>query len=188
MQQEKVDGIWSPVQTSVQQLADRISLNGTYMPLANSDEQIWTGFPLRTHRRCDNPMFDIANKIAYDGQMVKDTKDDTDNDFIGNSTWFHVEDTTLVNKHTLKDEIELLKIKIQELRGEEYQDEIFIISPFALVASFCEWEFKNDPKVSCGTIHRFQGKEADIVFLVLGSDPKSLGARNWASQKPICSM
>lgn len=184
MQQEKVDQIWSPVHTSVQQLADRISEKGTYMPLANSDEKIWTGFPLRTHRRCDNPMFDIANKIAYDGQMVKDTEDDTINKFIGNSTWFHVEDTTLVNKHTLKGEIELLKIKIQELRGEKYQGEIFIISPFALVAGFCEWEFKNDPKISCGTIHRFQGKEADVVFLVLGSDPKSPGARNWASQKP----
>ncbi|MFC7345377.1 AAA domain-containing protein [Chryseobacterium zhengzhouense] len=184
MQQEKVDQIWSPVHTSVQQLADRISEKGTYMPLANSDEKIWTGFPLRTHRRCDNPMFDIANKIAYDGQMVKDTEDDNINKFIGNSTWFHVEDTTLVNKHTLKGEIELLKIKIQELRGEKYQGEIFIISPFALVAGFCEWEFKNDPKISCGTIHRFQGKEADVVFLVLGSDPKSPGARNWASQKP----
>ncbi|MEJ5049362.1 AAA domain-containing protein [Chryseobacterium culicis] len=184
MQQEKVDEIWSPVQTSVQQLADRISANGTYMPLANSDEQIWTGFPLRTHRRCDNPMFDIANKIAYDGQMVKDTEDDTKNKFIGNSTWFHVEDTNLVNKHTLKGEIELLKIKIQELKENEYQGEIFIISPFALVAGFCEWEFKNNPKIYCGTIHRFQGKEADVVFLVLGSDPKSPGARNWASQKP----
>lgn len=184
MQQEKVDKIWSPIQTSVQQLADRISVNGTYMPLANSDEQIWTGFPLRTHRRCDNPMFDIANKIAYDGQMVKDTKDDTKNNFIGNSKWFHVEDTTLVNKHTLKGEIELLKIKIQELKESKYQGEIFIISPFALVANFCAWEFHNDPKISCGTIHKFQGKEADIVFLVLGSDPKSPGARNWASEKP----
>ncbi|GEN66264.1 DEAD/DEAH box helicase [Chryseobacterium rhizosphaerae] len=184
MQQEKVDKIWSPVQTSVQQLADRISVNGTYMPLANSDEQIWTGFPLRTHRRCDNPMFDIANKIAYDGQMVKDTKDDTKNKFIGNSTWFHVEGTNLINKHTLKGEIELLKIKIQELKESKYQGEIFIISPFSLVADFCEWEFHNDPKISCGTIHKFQGKEADIVFLVLGSDPKSPGARNWASEKP----
>ncbi|ROI06889.1 hypothetical protein EGI16_03015 [Chryseobacterium sp. G0240] len=184
MQQEKVDKIWSPVQTSVQQLADRISVNGTYMPIANSDDHIWTGFPLRTHRRCDNPMFDIANKIAYDGQMVKDTIDDTDNTFIGISTWFHVEDTNLINKHTLKGEIELLKIKIRELRDTDYQGDIFIISPFSLVAEVCEWEFKNDPKISCGTIHKFQGKEADIVFLVLGSDPRSPGARNWASEKP----
>ncbi|RMZ59110.1 hypothetical protein D1632_12605 [Chryseobacterium nematophagum] len=184
MQQEKVGEIWSPVHTSVQQLADRISVNGTYMPLANSDEQIWTGFPLRTHRRCENPMFDIANKIAYSGQMVKDTQDETDNTFIGDSTWFHVEDTNLINKHTLKGEIELLKIKIQELKGKKYQGEIFIISPFSLVAGFCEWEFKNDPKISCGTIHKFQGKEANVVFLVLGSNPKSPGARNWASEKP----
>lgn len=41
-----------------------------------------------------------------------------------------------------------------------------------------------DKKIECGTIHRFQGKEADVVFLVLGGDPRSQGARNWVSQKP----
>ncbi|WP_413603275.1 AAA domain-containing protein [Flavobacterium sp. 7A] len=59
-----------------------------------------------------------------------------------------------------------------------------MISPFKSVASSCEEEFRNDKKILCGTINKFQGKEAEIVFLVLGSDPKSTGARNWASQKP----
>ncbi len=176
---------WSPYRVSVQQLADRVSKAGTYMPLGDSDEKIWTGFPLRTHRRCDDPMFSIANKIAYSNQMVKAANKNSQEEFIGPSTWFNINtEVTLINKHVVIEEIELLKQKIKDLRNLGFKEGIYVISPFKSIASYCENTFRGDRKVSCGTIHRFQGKEADIVFLVLGSDPKSSGARNWASQKP----
>lgn len=35
-----------------------------------------------------------------------------------------------------------------------------------------------------GTIHTFQGKEAPIVFLVLGADKNSSGAASWAVREP----
>jgi hypothetical protein len=176
---------WSPYRTSVQQLTDRVSLSGTYMNIGDTDEKIWTGFPLRTHRRCDDPMFSIANKIAYSDQMVKAIDTNSTEALIGASCWFNVSTApTLINKHVIKEEIELLKLKITELINIGYEGEIYVISPFKSIASYCNEILRKQPKISCGTIHTFQGKEADIVFLVLGSDPKSSGARNWASQKP----
>jgi len=177
---------WSPYRVSVQQLADRISLSGTFMTIGNTDEKIWTGFPLRTHRRCDDPMFSIANKIAYSNQMVKAITANSKEEFIGNSSWFNssTDVVSLFNKHVVKEEVIFLSQKINELRNSGYVGIIYVISPFKSVASYCTNTFKGDNKILCGTIHTFQGKEADIVFLVLGSDPKSSGARNWASQKP----
>ena len=177
---------WSPYRASVQQLADRVSLSGTYMNVGNTDEKIWTGFPLRTHRRCDDPMFSIANKIAYNNQMVKALTTNSEEVFIGNSCWFdlNTDVVSLINKHVIKEEIIFLSHKINELRNIGYDGIIYVISPFKSIASYCTNTFRGDKKISCGTIHTFQGKETDIVFLVLGSDPKSQGARNWASMKP----
>jgi len=44
----------------------------------------------------------------------------------------------------------------------------------------------NSKGSECGTVHAFQGKEAAIVFLVLGSAPgqSSAGACPWAASKP----
>jgi predicted nucleic acid-binding Zn-ribbon protein len=177
----KNEPIWSPHQSSAQQLADRISPQGTEME--QSDEQkIWTGFPLRTHRRCADPMFTIANHIAYSDQMVKATPDSENSAALGPSTWFHVAGKTVENKQVIREEIELLKEKLAIIQD---RDNIFVISPFKSVADKCRTELHiNFPKVKCGTIHTFQGKETDTVFLVLGSDPKSEGARRWASAKP----
>jgi hypothetical protein len=181
----KVPVEWSPYKVSVQQLADRVSVWGTSMPVGNTDEEIWTGFSLRTHRRCDDPMFSISNKIAYSNQMVKAVKSNSQEAYIGPSAWFDVSaPTTMIGKHVVKEEITVLAQKISELRNTGYRGNIYIISPFKSVAFYCNEQFRNQQNISCGTIHRFQGKEADIVFLVLGSDPKFNGARNWASQKP----
>jgi len=35
-----------------------------------------------------------------------------------------------------------------------------------------------------GTVHTFQGKEEDIVFMVLGADAEHRGAAGWAASKP----
>lgn len=39
---------------------------------------------------------------------------------------------------------------------------------------------KNNKATNIGMVHTFQGKEAKIVFLVLGADGESTGAARWA--------
>lgn len=177
----KLDDIWFPSKSSAQELADRVSLQGSQIGL--TEESIWTGFPLRTHRRCDNPMFDLANDIAYAGQMVKAKKDEPYNCLLGPSGWFNINGTTVKNKQVVLEEIEILRDKLEMLNS--HQGDVYVISPFKSVANECrELARSIGSKAKCGTIHTFQGREADIVFLVLGSDPASPGSRLWASATP----
>ncbi|NIG55883.1 DEAD/DEAH box helicase [Chitinophaga sp. Cy-1792] len=184
-QQYNLDDTWSPLCSSAQVLADRISRPGTYIRTGEK-AAVWTGFPLRTHRRCDDPMFRIANQIAYNGQMVKVSTDKKEARFIGPSSWFHVKGGAGNSGHVIEEEISLLEEKIKQLQRTEYdqQQPVYVISPFVTVADRCRQVFRHQPAIQIGTIHTFQGREAEIVFLVLGSDPNKAEARKWASRKP----
>ncbi|MEO7196048.1 MAG: AAA domain-containing protein [Pseudonocardiaceae bacterium] len=54
-----VDEQWLSSRTSVQRLADRLTQLDTWLPC--DEDTIWVGAPLTVHRRCDQPMFGIAN-------------------------------------------------------------------------------------------------------------------------------
>jgi superfamily I DNA and/or RNA helicase len=41
-----------------------------------------------------------------------------------------------------------------------------------------------DHEITAGTIHTAQGREADIVVIVLGGDPRRTGDKAWAAEKP----
>jgi len=170
------DDYWSPVYHSAQSLADRVTPVGTYIDV-NGDLPIWTGIPLRAHRRCGEPMFSLSNAIAYNEQMVKVTPDMVSN--IPRSAWIDVAGAIVLNKHAIAEEIGELRLCLQQLRY--YTGKIYVISPFVSVAGICREEFK---WVSCGTIHTFQGKEAEVVFLILGTLPESVHARSWVAQSP----
>ncbi|CTP83796.1 superfamily I DNA and RNA helicase [Xanthomonas translucens pv. poae] len=68
------------------------------------------------------------------------------------------------------------------------QAKVFVISPFRKIAQACRSRIKQAgfSGIECGTVHTFQGKEADIVFFVLGTapGPQGAGARAWAAGKP----
>jgi hypothetical protein len=58
------------------------------------------------------------------------------------------------------------------------------IGPFRDVAREFAERARRHPGLRAGTIHTAQGKEADIVVVVLGSDPDREGTRGWAASKP----
>ncbi|WP_252716876.1 AAA domain-containing protein [Herbaspirillum sp. B65] len=195
-----VEPKWSPIDESVQTLADRITPFGSWVETRSSSkedssERLWTGMPLRTHRRCDDPMFSVANRIAYADQMVQGRVDEsgvpTPRDFsssLGESAWFDVR-STRVNHPVSEDEIAYLLTCLKRLQRErDEKTKVYVISPFRKVSQACRERVSGAGinGIECGTVHTFQGKEADIVFLVLGTAPDQTGtgARGWAASKP----
>ena len=53
----------------------------------------WIGIPLWVHRRCLNPMFTIANQIAYTNKMVLPEYMQKP----GKEGWYHVTGKVLIN-------------------------------------------------------------------------------------------
>lgn len=172
---------------STQTLIDSVSQYGFYKDLNNPED--WIGIPLWVHRRCKYPMFNISNEISYGGNMVQGNKSD------GKAQWYDVGGSA-DNKY-VKEQGDLLVQKIRELSehnedilDKSKKDQVYVISPFKNVAynlsrklkadlDFTRYDSKFSP-TNVGTVHTFQGKEAPIVFLVLGADEKSKGAANWA--------
>lgn len=144
------------------------------------------GIPLKVHRRCIEPMFSIANRIAYDNKMIIATG------ILENppkSLWFHVEGSDMEDKYNKAQGIAILNF-LEENFKDNLSPETFIISPFKnVVTSLQKFLNKYDSnwiKENIGTVHTFQGKECKTVILCLGlaSDGSQNGARDWASSKP----
>ncbi len=171
--------------TSVQKQFDFCEMYGTYLE-GNSEDKIWVGSPLKVHRRCQSPMFEISNTTTYNGMMVhgKSNKNDS---ILPESQWIDIKSSSS-NGHWIDEEGEVVKKWLIDLQLYAVEpSEIYVISPFRDVV----YGLKNKlgktglvKKDKIGTIHTVQGKEARVVFLVLGSDPQNDGARVWASSKP----
>ena len=185
---------WAPSRTSVQGVADRLASYGTWLPAARHDgsDRVWVGMPLRVHRRCDRPMFDICNQIAYDGLMVYGTG--SRSSFCGSNVWYDVR-STQSRGHWIPAEGQVLQDVLTALRQANVPvEEIRVISPFRQVVSGAKKSYQQvfpDGEVSpddrrkwVGTVHTMQGKEADVVILILGGNPDRPGARRWAAETP----
>jgi hypothetical protein len=184
---------WSPKLHSAQTLADRTMDVGAWVGSGTS--AVWTGLPLRAHRRCTEPMFSVSNHIAYDGQMVQANREPANiRSCLGQSRWFDVQ-ATASNGQVVQAELDELRNLLKKLQqdwpivSKDKRASIYIIAPFRRVAAECRRLVASlglGDDIQAGTVHTFQGKEADVVFIVLGSAPGSAGAgsRNWASEKP----
>jgi len=175
-----VDPYWIPSRLSAQGLADEANPVGRM--LGPEGSKSWVGLPLVVHRRCDRPMFELANRIAYDGAMVYGTippKAETPAslctgwiDVIGRSedNWVPAEGVALMSL-------------LDRLTAEALDPaDISVITPFQDVRNQLRRLLKG--KMVHGTIHTMQGKESSVVILVLGGRSDAPGARNWAVSEP----
>ncbi|GAB6168474.1 AAA domain-containing protein [Clostridium carnis] len=179
---------------SVQGMADKINKYGT------NREELWVGCPLRVHRRCENPMFNISNKIAYENKMIYGTLSKDKELPIEKSMWIDCKGISSGGKsHYVPEQGEIIYEKIKECIVDNTLPNLYVISPFKTVVTGLkdkikklesEFDFIDSKSLkewmdkSIGTVHTFQGKEADIVIICLGVDKEHEGAVNWASKSP----
>jgi hypothetical protein len=195
---------WAPSRTSAQRVADRLARYGTLLPdpapltlkagVATSLTGYgvtWVGMPLRVHRRSDRPMFEISNEIAYDGLMVFGTR--ARDPFPGRNGWFDVRSGD-ARGHWVPAEGDQLRTLLSELLADGVDaSRIRVLSPFRQVAAEAAAVHRQVFGESCsaaerrrwiGTVHTMQGKESDVVILVLGGNPAQPGARAFATRTP----
>lgn len=194
---------------SVQEFADQLNSFGTYME-NGTDYPEWVGCPLLVHRRCISPMYDISNQISYSGIMKQQTqppKSEKIEKFIyDKSQWINVVGKEKGNKnHFVEAQGEKVCELLEIAFSKNPQPSLYIISPFTTVVS----GIKNYIKVYCrkhggttkidsdymldyakkkiGTVHTFQGKEADEVIFLLGCDSSkdAKGAIHWVNKNII---
>lgn len=186
-------GFWNPMRTSLQEMADRTQDYGSR--IRRSDGSLmWTGLPLRAHRRCCDPMFSISNDLSYAGQMVlaRDLASKSGRIPV-RSRWVDAKRTgKMPEGNYVPEEWEAFKAVATEISNElkaadAPEKTCFICTPFRDVVNNVSQLIKtvSFPKLRfelVGTIHKLQGREADIVFFILGG--KTTGARAWAAGTP----
>jgi hypothetical protein len=190
---------WAAPEASAQVLADRTSLfKGSFKTDTDRRE---VGVPLLVHRRCQEPMFGISNAIAYARQMVFApplAQPGAVGMALGRSRWLDIAGKA-ESKWCPEEGDELIKC-LQSLADAGVKDpDIFIISPFRIVAAELRTRLENEARLRqrleisdskwlserIGTVHTFQGREADTVFVVLGApEATQHGARTWATRTP----
>jgi hypothetical protein len=190
---------WLAPEASVQTLADQSSrLKAEFRADVGVRE---VGIPLLVHRRCQEPMFSISNRIAYDGQMVH-AVDKADLGpvarTLGASGWLDV-DAPAESKWCPAEGDVVVHLLDKLADAGIQQPDIYVITPFRIVAQELRRRIGQEPGLlqrlgvdgedwlrnRVGTIHTFQGKEAEAVIAVLGA-PMAVqqGARRWAASTP----
>lgn len=199
----EIEASYRAQELSVQILADRINPYGGYREYSNG--KMWLGCPLVIHRRCLDPMFSISNEVAYNNRMFKKSADPEADVLLllNRSIWIDIKGKENGDKDHFVP-VQGDKTIEMVLSAFELQNgfpNLYIISPFKTVANNIKSLLKKalhkhcpnydqddiDDWVdkSCGTVHTFQGKEANEVIIILGCDEKSgEGAAQWAGKKP----
>jgi superfamily I DNA and/or RNA helicase len=87
--------------------------------------------------------------------------------------------------HWIPDEGLLLRAFLTDLlAGGERPETILLITPFRAVAVELRRIARKFGIKRAGTVHVAQGAESGIVIFVLGGNPRSDAAREWAAERP----
>ena len=182
-------------EASVQTIADSASSYFATFPIGNGHRNI--GMPLLVHRRCNSPMFDISNEIAYSNLMVQAKKPSAINTTLGPSSWIDVIGNPGPDKWCAAEAVALIEM-LRKLKEAETEPDIYVVTPFVIVQDNLRTEILKSRVLEgwtekpaqwiqehIGTVHTVQGREAEIVFFVLGAQMSSQsGARAWAGRRP----
>lgn len=182
-------------QASVQTLADAASVYCARFPAGSGHRDV--GAPLLVHRRCNSPMFEISNQIAYANLMVHAKRQTPDNDTLGRSSWVHVVSRSSTDKWSPDEGATLIEM-LRRLRHGGHTPDFYVVTPFVIVQDSLRSEILKSGVMDgwvkmphdwlskhVGTVHTVQGREAGIVFFVLGAPMASQnGARAWAGGRP----
>jgi superfamily I DNA and/or RNA helicase len=175
-----IEDKFSVTKSSVQTLCDDASQIGTLF----GDNKV--GMPLFVHRRCIEPIFSISNEISYDNQIINQTPPLKENDEVLVN---NLHDSMFLDIRSSDDDFfgniskKELEFAIDHIQGSLLHTNIsyFIISPFKDKQRIFHTIANNKHKGKFGTTHTFQGKEADVVYFILGG--KSEASRNWVASK-----
>ena len=182
-------------EASVQTLADTASPYCARFPLGSGHRDV--GAPLLVHRRCDSPMFEISNMIAYANLMVQAKKPTGAPPPCGPSRWVDVQGKPGPDKWC-EDEASVLLEHLQLMRSNGAAPDLYVVTPFVIVQDTLRRRlvesgvlngWVDEPRSwvheRVGTVHTVQGREAETVFFVLGAQsPSQNGARAWAGGRP----
>jgi hypothetical protein len=190
---------WLAPEASVQTLADRASRLKAEFRADVGVRQV--GIPLLVHRRCQEPMFGISNRIAYDGQMVHaagNVQPGPVAKTLGASRWIDINAAAESKWCPAEGEAVIQLLSTLAAAGLK-QPDVYVITPFRIVAQELRRRIEAEHGLldrlgvesddwlrnRVGTIHTFQGKEAEAVIAVLGAPMAAQqGARRWAASTP----
>lgn len=166
----------SPTRGSVQRSADAVSRYGTARPDG------WVGSPLLVHNRCLDPMFTVANEMAYGGEMVFGLKHPAAKGVLGDggSRWIDVPHSG--GNHYSPADALVVAALLRSFRQSGDDVPVAVIAPFRDVVEGLKRVVEGHENVQLGTVHTLQGQERPLVVLVLGG--KSVGARQWVAGTP----
>ena len=150
-------------------------------------------------------MYSISNELSYDKTMKQQTNPPNEEKkkafILDNSCWIDVKGAEIsgMKNHYVEDQgkvvLNLLKRKI--INDPNFNSKLFIISPFTSVKNEVRELIKKSDlcaknksigkwtNANIGTVHTFQGKDADEVIFLLGCDSRSPGAIKWVKKNIV---